>query len=113
MAELEAEVKEAAKQEESEGDSSENKPKPKKRGRSKKPPAEAPDDKAQKNFTDPESRIMKSAEKSFIQGYNAQAAVDSDYQVVVATMVTKRGGGLGACRDNSWPDRGELRAVAR
>ena len=61
MAELEAEVKEAAKQEESEGDSSENKPKPKKRGRPKKPPAEAPDDKAQKNFTDPESRIMKSA----------------------------------------------------
>ena len=33
---------------------------------------------------------MKSAEKSFIQGYNAQAAVDSDYQVIVAVMVTNQ-----------------------
>ena len=33
---------------------------------------------------------MKSAEKSFIEGYNAQAAVDSDYQVVVAAMVTNQ-----------------------
>ncbi len=33
---------------------------------------------------------MKSADKSFIQGYSAQAAVDSDYQVIVATMVTNK-----------------------
>jgi hypothetical protein len=41
-------------------------------------PAQAtPDPKAQRNFTDPESRIMKDgATKSFVQAYNAQAAVD-------------------------------------
>lgn len=61
---------------------------PKRRGRPKKKPEGVPTDKAQKNFTDPESRVMKAADKSFIQGYNAQAAVDSEYQVIVATMVT-------------------------
>ena len=36
-----------------------------------------PEPKAQRNFTDPESRIMKdSATKEFVQGYNAQAAVE-------------------------------------
>ena len=36
-----------------------------------------PDDKDQYNFTDPESRIMKSGD-GFVQGYNAQAAVEAD-----------------------------------
>jgi transposase len=63
-------------------------------GRPKKKPLGVPDDKAQKNFTDPESKIMKSADKSFIQGYNAQAAVDSEYQVIVATMVTNKAADL-------------------
>ena len=45
---------------------------------------EAPQDKAQRNFTDPESRIMRSSEGAFIQGYNAQAAVDSENQIIVA-----------------------------
>lgn len=40
-------------------------------------------DKAQKNFTDPDSSILK-AGNSFIQGYNAQAAVDCASQVIVA-----------------------------
>ena len=90
MAELGAEAKRAVKEEGPEGTCGEDEPKPKKRGRPKKKPAGVPDDKAQKNFTDPESKIMLSGDKLFIQGYNAQAAVDSDYQVVVAAMVTNQ-----------------------
>ena len=55
----------------------------KKPGRPAAPPSEDPDPKAQKNFTDPESRIMKTKD-GFIQGYNAQAAVDAEAQVIVA-----------------------------
>jgi len=54
-------------------------------------PTEAiPKPKAQRNFTDPESRIMKDgATKSFVQAYNAQAAVDGTAQVIVAADVTQ------------------------
>ena len=60
-------------------------------------PPEAPDPekakpeaKAQRNFTDPDSRIMKDgATKEFVQAYNAQAAVDSHAQVIVAAEVTQ------------------------
>jgi transposase len=38
----------------------------------------------QYNFVDADSRILKQLNGSFIQGYNAQIAVDSDYQVIVA-----------------------------
>lgn len=45
-------------------------------------------DKAQRNFTDPDSRIMKAAGKhQFIQGYNVQVGVDSETQVILATTV--------------------------
>lgn len=44
------------------------------------------DDKAQRNFTDPDSRVQK-ASKTFIQGYNAQVAVDAETQVIVGTFV--------------------------
>lgn len=49
-----------------------------------------PKPKAQRNFTDPESRIMKSAD-GFLQGYNAQIAVDAKAQVIVAhTLVNEQ-----------------------
>lgn len=48
-----------------------------------------PDPKDQINFTDPESRIMKdSATKEFIQGYNAQCAVDTASQIIIAADAT-------------------------
>lgn len=51
----------------------------------------APDPKSQKNFTDPESRIMPSPadKKSFVQAYNCQAAVDGKAQIIVAADVTQ------------------------
>jgi hypothetical protein len=48
----------------------------------------APKPKAQRNFTDPESRIMKTSDGSFHQCFNAQAVVDADHQIIVATEVT-------------------------
>lgn len=48
---------------------------------------------AQRNFTDPESRIMMDgATKGFEQAYNAQAAVDGHAQVIVACEVTQAAG---------------------
>jgi transposase len=51
-----------------------------------------PDPKAQRSFTDPESRIMPSGSQkgSFLQGYNAQAAVDGQAQVIVAVEVIQQ-----------------------
>ena len=60
------------------------------RGRPPKAPSEKPEGKAQHNFTDPESRIMKDgATKAFEQCYNCQAAVDDHAQVIVATRVSQ------------------------
>jgi transposase len=42
-----------------------------------------PAPKAQRNFTDPQSRILKSG-NDYIQGYNAQIAVDQEFQIIVA-----------------------------
>jgi hypothetical protein len=39
---------------------------------------------AQRNFTDPDSRIMKTSDGSFAQCYNGQTVVDADHQVIVA-----------------------------
>ena len=43
----------------------------------------SPKDKAQRNFTDPESRIMKTGD-GFIQGFNGQAVVDEAHQIILA-----------------------------
>ena len=44
-----------------------------------------PEDKAQNNFTDPDSAIMKTGAEGFQQCYNAQVAVDGEHQLIVAT----------------------------
>ena len=53
------------------------------RGRKPKSLPGMPKPSAQRNFTDPESRIMKGHD-GFVQAYNAQAAVDAAAQVIVA-----------------------------
>ena len=60
------------------------------RGRPPQPPSSVPRPKAQRNFTDPESRLMPApgAKGSFLQGYNCQAAVDATAQIIVAADVT-------------------------
>ena len=75
MAALEAEAQAAAEQAEAEG--------------GKRPGV--PDDKAQRNFTDTESRIIPApGGKDFLQGYNCQAVVDSAHQVIVAARATNQ-----------------------
>jgi len=59
------------------------------RGKEPKAPETGPQAKDQINLTDEESRIMPSA-NGFIQGYNAQAAVDVDSMLVVATTLTQQ-----------------------
>jgi hypothetical protein len=44
---------------------------------------------AQRNFTDPDSRIMERGGE-FLQGYNCQAAVDADFQIIVAQGVSNQ-----------------------
>lgn len=54
------------------------------------PEKAVPVDKAQRNFTDPESRIMKDgASQGFEQAYNAQIVVDEESQVIVAAGITQ------------------------
>jgi len=59
-----------------------------KRGRKRKAVSEVPADNKQYNFTDPESGIMKANNKGWDQCGNAQAAVDSKKQIIVACDVT-------------------------
>jgi len=59
------------------------------RGKEPKAPETGPQAKDQINLTDEESRIMPSA-NGFIQGYNAQAAVDVDSMLVIATTLTQQ-----------------------
>ena len=89
-AELEAEAKAAAEEELRRRDQAEKKRVAegrKKNGRMPAPPKQEPDGKTQRNFTDPESRILKTKD-GYIQGYNAQAAVDGKAQIIVAHGLT-------------------------
>jgi transposase len=48
-----------------------------------------PEGRAQRNFTDPESRMMKTNE-GFQYAFNGQAVVDEEAQVIIATQVTNQ-----------------------
>jgi transposase len=88
--ELEAEAKAAAEEEErrrAAAEATRIAEGRKKNGRTPAPPKREPDGKAQRNFTDPESRILKTKD-GYIQGYNAQAAVDAEAQIIVAHGLT-------------------------
>ena len=54
-----------------------------------------PEDKAQDNFTDPDSRIMKRAGGGFDASYNAQTAVDDTAHIIVAAELTNCGSDAG------------------
>jgi transposase len=58
------------------------------RGQPPAPPSPEPKPKDQYNFTDPESRIMKTAD-GFQQSYNAQAAVEVDSRLIVGERVSQ------------------------
>ena len=64
-------------------------------------PDGTPKGKAQRNFTDPDSRIMERG-GAYLQGYNCQLAVDAKHQVIVAHAVT-----------NQAPDSGNLEPMLR
>ena len=90
-AELEAEAKAAAEAEQRRRQEAEEQRKAqgrKKTGKTPAPPKEEPEGKTQRNFTDPQSRILKTKD-GYIQGYNAQAAVDGKAQIIVAHSVTQ------------------------
>ena len=73
MTALEAEAEEASEQAQAEG---------------REHPG-VPGDKAQRNFTDADSRIMPApGGRDFVQAYNCQAVVDSAHQVIVAARAT-------------------------
>jgi transposase len=87
---LEAEAKAAAEEEARRREQAEKKriaEGRKKNGKTPAPPKTEPAGKAQHNFTDPESRILKTKD-GYIQGYNAQAAVDAKAQIIVAHGLT-------------------------
>jgi transposase len=96
MAELEAEAKakEEARREEMRAEGREPRTPPGGRDPFKPKP------RAQRNFTDPESKIMKTGDGAFHQCYNAQAIVDDSTQVIVAAELS-----------NVAPDAGQLEGV--
>src|SRR5438270_1655215 len=100
-AELEAEAKQKAEEEKAaveaelaqraEQEASTGKKTPGRKPQVPDPEQAVPEAQAQRNFTDAESRIMPDGghKGSFLQGYNAQIAVDGEAQVIVAAEVTQ------------------------
>ena len=80
-AELEAEAKAEAERQKAED---EEKPA---RNRARNPIPETPAEDAKRNLTDADSRLLKTSH-GYVQGYNAQAAVDADSQVIVAEILS-------------------------
>jgi transposase len=87
---LEREAREAAEAEKRAAD--EKRADKDSRGRKPEDRDPTPKDKAQRNFTDPDSRIMPQPgdRRSFMQAYNCQAAVDGKAQVIVAADVAQQ-----------------------
>lgn len=63
-------------------------------GRPDRAPDGGPPERAQRNFTDPDSRILPTRD-GFIAGYNAQIAVDASSQVIVSHRLTTSGADVG------------------
>jgi transposase len=87
---LEAQAKAAAEEEERRRVEAEEKRKAeggRKNGKAPAPPCPEPEAKSQRNFTDPDSRVLLTKD-GYIQGYNAQAAVDAHAQIIVAHGLT-------------------------
>jgi transposase len=87
-------------------------------GKPKRAPDGGPPPRAQRNFTDPDSRIQKTRD-GMIQGYNAQIAVDGAHQIIVAQHVQTNSADRGALaplvkaiRHNLKANPGELSADA-
>lgn len=95
-AELEAEAKALAEAEEREARERSDDDEPPPTGKAELPKHRVPHEKdgtpkpkAQRNFTDPDSRIQKTGD-GFVQGYNCQAVVDDAHQIIVAEAVTNQ-----------------------
>jgi transposase len=59
-------------------------------GRPRRAPDGGPPERAQRNFSAPDSRLLKTRD-GFVQGYNGQLAVDSAHQIIVAQRLTTNG----------------------
>ncbi len=59
-------------------------------GRPVRAPDGGPPDRAQRNFTDPDSRVMRTRD-GFVQAYNGQLAVDAGHQIITAHRLTTNG----------------------
>jgi transposase len=78
-------------------------------GKPKRAPDGGPPDRAQRNFTDPDSRILKTAD-GIVQGYNAQIAVDGAHQIILAHRLQTNAADRGALAPLVKAIRRDLRA---